>query len=299
MHYALYKLVSTIVVIVSAYFRTHCMEIFHYVAEQIKDCPIFDNDVPRSCKSGAVYNDFDNSTLDLLQSHGEDVFSYSQVAPSNESVCTNDVLQEPVDKAILAEDEVVGVFYDDLQWESPLFDNYSIVCNKEYCKKVFELATNCSGVWDEIEISDNAKQMFQRRFRNDWEGPDSVYDAWLLQNGMERPWFDRHLFDMEFPDFDIEFTQPKQKKRRRIIEEEDEDEETVLSDSNQNDNDDDGTSGGEKSDSNKSDELEEKNGDQNKVCGEKESEQEDCKDNIRFIVTKSVPDVVVISSDSE
>ena len=68
------------------------------------------------------------------------------------------------------------------------------MCNWAYCKKVYKLIKNIDGCWDEISLSREARLMFQRRHRMEWDQPDSVYDAWLLRRGLERPWFDNHMF---------------------------------------------------------------------------------------------------------
>ena len=40
------------------------------------------------------------------------------------------------------------------------------------------------------------------RQRNNWEGADSVYDAWLLSNNMPRKWFPYKKFISMFPEWE-------------------------------------------------------------------------------------------------
>ena len=57
--------------------------------------------------------------------------------------------------------------------------------------------------------------MFHRRFRTGWEAPDTVFDAWLMLRGWERPWFDRHRFDLMYPgtaDDVVSLEQPSKKR---------------------------------------------------------------------------------------
>ena len=66
--------------------RLNCMEIFHYLANQLKGTPIFENDhskIDKNKESGAVFNDFDFQPDELLSStHNDKMFG----AISNSSV---------------------------------------------------------------------------------------------------------------------------------------------------------------------------------------------------------------------
>ena len=66
--------------------RLNCMEIFHYLSNQLKGTPIFENDhrkIDKNKESGAAFNDFDFQPDELLSStHNDTVFE----AISNSSV---------------------------------------------------------------------------------------------------------------------------------------------------------------------------------------------------------------------
>jgi len=198
------------------------MQVFHYVADQLKDVELFDSKTPEPTNdTGALYNDFDCKALSLLDDTSE-IFSFSQT--SNVMVSDDDnesITQEAVDYAILEEDKAHGIYYEHLQWESPLFDNYSEIRDPEYLRKVYLLATDSEGSWKDITISKEAISMFERRVRAGWEGVDSVFDAWLLRKGMERPFFDYHEFHNMYPNFteqlikdDDDINPPKSKKQK-------------------------------------------------------------------------------------
>ena len=183
------------------------MQVFHYVANALKDVPLFDSDTDDAIPaedSGAVYNDFDYSPMELLQTNGND-FCFSQTTnlqkEDKEAETSTASMQEAVDHAVMAADESVGVQYEHLSWESEYFDNASDSCDESYCQKVYKLVTNYEGCWDSLGISTAGEMMFQRRLRTKWDMPDTVYDAWLIKSGFKRPWFDTHLFfDVLFPD---------------------------------------------------------------------------------------------------
>ncbi|XP_066929136.1 uncharacterized protein [Clytia hemisphaerica] len=195
---------------VEGWLRINCMEVFHYLAEQLKHEPIFDTPTHRwngagAAKGmGAVFNDFDFSPMDLMLADENAEFSLSQTpsipsnnvqtadadVPSSPSNSKDSATVEAIDHAIMEADRVEGVLYEDLSWDTPLFDNASEKCDEEYVQKVVELASNNEGCWDALHISDKAVSMFRRRARVFWDGPDTVYDAWLVRKGYERPWFD-------------------------------------------------------------------------------------------------------------
>ncbi|XP_066920801.1 serine-rich adhesin for platelets-like [Clytia hemisphaerica] len=212
---------------VEGWLRINCMEVFHYLAEQLKHEPIFDTPTHRwngagAAKGmGAVFNDFDFSPMDLMLADENAEFSLSQTpsipsnnvqtvdadVPSSPSNSKDSATVEAIDHAIMEADRVEGVLYEDLSWDTPLFDNASEKCDEEYVQKVVELASNNEGCWDALHISDKAVSMFRRRARVFWDGPDTVYDAWLVRKGYERPWFDYHLMNCSFPSFDPEAEQ--------------------------------------------------------------------------------------------
>ena len=71
---------NTIFFQIPGWLRKNCMQVFNYVANALKDVPLFDSDTDDAIPaedSGAVYNDFDYSPMELLQTNGND-FCFSQ-----------------------------------------------------------------------------------------------------------------------------------------------------------------------------------------------------------------------------
>ena len=90
---------------------------------------------------------------------------------------------------------------EDLTWQTDLFDNYTEKCNSRYSQKVNKLVTNAEGCWDALSLTGEARMVFARRHRMNWEQPDTVYDTWLIRRGLERCWFDNHIFfDIMYPE---------------------------------------------------------------------------------------------------
>ena len=180
------------------------MKVFHYVAEELKNEPLFDNQMENSLNFGAVYNDFDSSPItNLLPFDETESFSFSQ--PQTKEVSFENVssaVESAVDNAVMEADRTSGLLYEHLQWDSPYFDNASEDCDEDYCRKVFNLATNYEGAWSSITLSEQAIMMFERRERTAWASSDTVYDAWLLRKGCQRSWFDMHLFCSLFPNYE-------------------------------------------------------------------------------------------------
>lgn len=183
------------------------MQVFHYLAHELRDEAIFDNALEDILDTGAIYNDFDATPIDALLSVEETAsFSLSQPSAISSPIAEHRVqsIQVALDNAVMEEDRSVGVLYEHLCFESEYFDNESEECNEEYCTKVHVLAKNENGEWDSLNVSTEAISMFQRRQRTNWSAPDTVYDAWLLRNGFERAWFNTHLFNVLFPEFDYD-----------------------------------------------------------------------------------------------
>ena len=209
------------------------MLVFHYVAHTLKDVPLFDMTMDDDSEvsdeedslavndsgNGAIYNDFDIDPQTALFQEDAEEFSYSQttnVKPSN-TTAANASIQEAVDHAVMAEDRSVGVNYEHLSWETELFDNVSDSCDEAYCEKVYKLVTNEEGCWDKLAVSDEAMCMFQRRNRTKWDLPDTVYDAWMILNGLEREFFDYHLFfALLYPDL-VDIAIDKVAKNQEVV----------------------------------------------------------------------------------
>ena len=173
------------------------MEVFHYVANVLKDVPLFDNDNDggTTTSGGAIYNDFDHCPSALM-AVDEDSFSFSQTGKidASEKIPSALSMQEATDHAVMAADKDVGIHYQHVTFDSAFFDNFSDSCDESYCQKVHKLVTNYQGCWDALSITSETENMFRRRLRTQWDMPDTVYDAWLIKSGFERSWFDTHLF---------------------------------------------------------------------------------------------------------
>ena len=222
----------------SGWLRTHCMDVFHYVAHELRGEPLFDSAVEQETGVGSIYNDFDASSTSLMVTTAECAdFSFSQKMQSSPTK-TSDAIAEAVDYAVMDADNSEGVLYEHLVWETPLFDNFAESCTDEYLEKVYRLVTDREGCWSELTISGEAEKMFARRFRTNWEAPDSVYDTWLQMKGWERGWFDTHRFSVLYPDVEDEVQQPPrpQKKRTRFA--------TVSSESEESGEEPDGSASG-------------------------------------------------------
>jgi len=154
------------------------MYVFYYVADQLKDEILFHSPPLRSfVVSGSIYNDFDRSYLNPLETHSQQVFCYSQTTNFDDAEDSQEesLAQEAVDHAIIQEDMTVGM-YDYVQWDTPLFDNFGNCNDKEYMQKVYKLSTE-HDIWNELTFIKDCIEMFERRLRTSWEGADSVYDA--------------------------------------------------------------------------------------------------------------------------
>ena len=96
--------------------RLSCMEIFHYLANQLKGTPIFENDHRKTDKnkeSGATFNNFDFQPDELRSStHNDAVFGAISNASMrfDENVAAFLILQESVDQALLEVDRHEPVF---------------------------------------------------------------------------------------------------------------------------------------------------------------------------------------------
>lgn len=106
------------------------------------------------------------------------------VNPGKASAAIADV----VDYAVMDADVHESLLHKHLVWESLLFDNVSKICSDSYIDKVYMLVKDVKGYWSNINVSPHAETMFLRRFRTNWEAPDTVYDAWIPRLGWERSW---------------------------------------------------------------------------------------------------------------
>ena len=160
--------------------RTNCMEIFHYLAIELQNIPIFEHrkkEVNFETDSGAIFNDFDFQPDELLSSTTNvSVFG----AISNASVLfDNDdaeslIPQESVDHALVVADEEEPFFFQHLSFDHVDYDVTTRVPDDEYMQKVYNIAT---GSFKEFAITSKVLEIYGMRYRTEWEGPDTCYDA--------------------------------------------------------------------------------------------------------------------------
>ena len=185
------------------------MEVFHYLANKLKDEDNFDArpmDGANNSNTGAIYNDFDSNPLDLLGGI-TDMPCYSQSSNLRRSVSLDNVEEDAaskkaVDHALLEGDKHESIFVDFLTFKSDLYDITSPEPDLSYMEKVYRIATaqNEKDFEEEIEITDEVTDVYKMRYRNNWQGTDSVYDAWLLVQGYKRNWFPYGRFHRKYPD---------------------------------------------------------------------------------------------------
>ena len=183
------------------------MEVFHYVAEKLHVYPLFENgnkSIKINKERGVVYNDFDFDSTELLSEYTSNI-TYSQTLVQDASdvfSLNSDALvpQISIDHAVLeANKNNEPVFYRTLAFDHPDYDISSSTPDKEYLNKVHRLVT---GGYKDINRSKELIDIYEMRQRNNWEGADSVYDAWLLSNNMPRKWFPYKKFISMFPEWE-------------------------------------------------------------------------------------------------
>ena len=59
-----------------------------------------------------------------------------------------------------------------------------------------------TGEYKDINRSEELFNIYELQQRNNWEGDDSVYDAWLLSNNTPRKWFPYKKFISMFPEWE-------------------------------------------------------------------------------------------------
>ena len=85
-----------------------------------------------------------------------------------------------------------------MAFDHPDYDISSSTPDKECLNKVHKLAT---GGYKDINRSEELFDVYEMRQRNNWEGADSVYDAWVLSNNTPRKWFPYKKFISMFPEW--------------------------------------------------------------------------------------------------
>ena len=107
-----------------------------------------------------------------------------------------------IDHALLEADKNnEPVFYNALAFDHPDYNISSRTPDKEYLNKVYRLAT---GGYKDINRNEELFDVYEMQKRNNWEGADSVYDAWLLSNNTPRKWFPYQKFISMFPEWETQ-----------------------------------------------------------------------------------------------
>jgi len=182
------------------------MQVFHYLADQLKEEPLFECSRYELDQSvGAVYNDVDYDPIALL--HGDDQmpFCFSQTSNVGESnvtyADTSNVIREGVEHAVLEADKNEGIAYEDIVFDSCCFQVEGCSSDESYLEKVYRIISGDEEAWENLKISKKAMKIFRMRFNNNWEGLDTVYDAWLLIKGKSRIAFPNEAFMKRYPNF--------------------------------------------------------------------------------------------------
>ena len=189
--------------VVLAWLRLNCMEVFHYVALQLENMPIFeygDTCNTPGC-SGAIYNDFDFNPAELLQDSAADEMFFSQSTNSEIEVSVHESVLVPqiaIDHAVLEADKTEAALYEYLSFDTELLDVKSKANDEEYMDKVYKLV---AFEWREISkfVCGKALEIYEMRYRSKWDGADSVYDAWLITMKRKRKWFPYKMFLAKYP----------------------------------------------------------------------------------------------------
>ena len=107
------------------------MEVFHHVADQLKDTPLFESNVMEEEpeQTGALYNDFDQeSPFENISTPAIDLTSSQTIAPLVE--------EAEVDHALLDADRHENIFAPYTVFDTDNFDCATEVPDKEYYEKV-------------------------------------------------------------------------------------------------------------------------------------------------------------------
>ena len=199
-----------------AWLRQHCMDVFHYVAEELKDVEIFTNSssTGQQLTCGSIYNDTDHDPLNLLHGEEQSTFCYSQITETSSDINTAAILQEGMEYAIAEADSA-----EHMTFHTDHFETEAAADDELYLEKVYLIASGDTDTWESLVISEQAKKVFGYRLKHGWSKADSVYDAWLLLRKQRRSWFRYDLFFEKYP----EFRQERQQKRLELLQEPDTD----------------------------------------------------------------------------
>ena len=172
-------------------------------------CTLFENgnkSIKINKERGAVYNDFDFHSIELLSECTSNItYSQTLVQEASDVFSLNSdalVPRKSIDHAVLEADKNnQPVFYNTLAFDRPDYDISSSTPDKVNLNKVHRLAT---GGYKDVSHSEELFDVYEMRKRNNWEGADTVYDAWLLSNNTARKWFPYKKFISMFPEWETQ-----------------------------------------------------------------------------------------------
>ena len=180
------------------------MEVLHYVTETLRVYPLFENENKNfkiNKERGAVYNDFDFDSTELLSEYSSNItYPQTLVQDTNYVFSLNSdavVPQMSIDDAVLEADKSNESLFDNaLAFDHPDNDISSSTPDKEYLRKCADSQLEC------IKISTEVKNCLIFMKCDNWEGANSVYDAWLLSNNTPKKWFPYQKFINMFPEWE-------------------------------------------------------------------------------------------------
>lgn len=144
------------VLIFIAWLRKHCTEVFHFLAHELKDEPLFETSVHDGeyADKGAMYNDVDHNPIDLLHGGENNLFSFSQTNnfKSAHPVQALDMVKEGVECAVLEAHRTESVAYQDLIFDTDCFNIKIEVTDHVYMQKVYCIVTREAAAWENLKL---------------------------------------------------------------------------------------------------------------------------------------------------
>lgn len=185
--------------------RMHCMECFHWGADQLKNVPVWELHQLTETDSaetdqGAIYNDYDNHKHGSLTNIAEiEKMEFSQDFSEAISAAKLDSHPDVLPTELI--DEVITRQENEEDWKREGNEIHlpdGDINSRKHHSAVFALTTIDSKS-EELRPTVDNYQRFQRRRRTNWENSYSMYDAWLLIEDTPREMFNMELFKERFP----------------------------------------------------------------------------------------------------
>lgn len=185
--------------------RRNCMQCFHWAAERLQGTPLWADEEPLQAfeteDEGALYNDFtEKRAAELINVREIEQLEFSEdlssIVASASTLPDNILPAETVEKTILNYETTTAD-----NWTREESDSYIVsgdINDYAYHKAVF-WTTMSKHRWASLNPTEDDLERFERRRRNHWYHPDSMYDAWLLIEDTPRPEFDVDLLKARFP----------------------------------------------------------------------------------------------------